>query len=202
MKEYPVGKTKTNIDEKKVSESIFCWWKRTLWWRCYRMYGQWCTTLMWIGDLNFRKLYAELMSETPQKIKLESVPILVAIFDIWNSNVLTCSPHIFHGFQILTNFPLIKKQFYLLNNLGLGNRGKGGFIWFFSEQAQIQSIFIHFIFQSLVKVSSCTFDIIGWNLLAEAVLSNCACSFKENSLFKFGRMLTSIFFLLTAGIQF
>jgi len=24
MKEYPVGKTKTNIDEKKVSESIFC----------------------------------------------------------------------------------------------------------------------------------------------------------------------------------
>ena len=52
-------------------------------------------------------------------------------------------------------------QFDLLKDLGLENHGKGNFIRVFSEQAQIQSIFIHFIFQSLVKVSSCTFDIIG-----------------------------------------
>jgi len=138
MKEYPVGKTKTNIDEKKVSESIFCWWKRTLWWRCYRMYGQWCTTLMWIGDLNFRKLYAELMSETPPKIKLESVPILVAIFDIWNSNVLTCSPHVFpripNSHQLSTNK---KTNFICWKIWDWEIVEKVALFNFFSEQAQI-----------------------------------------------------------------
>ena len=80
--------------------------------------------------------------------------------------------HQLYGFLILTNYLVMKKsgwfisfsskQFDLLKELGLGNRGKEAFIIvFFSEQAQIQSIFIHFIFQSLVKVSSCTFDIIG-----------------------------------------
>jgi len=75
-------------------------------------------------DLNFRKLYAELMSETPPKIKLESVPILVAIFDIWNSNVLTRSPAYFsripNSHQLSTN----KKPILFVEKFGIGKSWK------------------------------------------------------------------------------
>jgi len=83
-----------------------------------------------MGDLNFRKLYAVLMSDTPQKIKLESVPILVAIFDIWNSNVLICSPNVFTNSKFSPTWFILfsSKQFDLLKKLVLGNRGKGGFV--------------------------------------------------------------------------
>lgn len=138
-------------------------------------------SMMYYYDVNSGSELQEIVCRTyvrcplPPKTKLESVPILVAIFNIWNSNVFTCSIHSIQStnFQSLVNFLLLKtsmqlvyffssKQFHdLLKNLGLGNLGKRGFIRVFSEQAQIQSIFIHFIFQSLVKVSSCTFDIIG-----------------------------------------
>jgi hypothetical protein len=81
MKECPVGKkTKTNIDEKRWANLYFADGKEP----CDENVTA-CTVndvllLMKIVDLNFKKLYAELMSDTPE-IKVESVPILVATFD-------------------------------------------------------------------------------------------------------------------------